>query len=191
MTTPRPTTQGAPAVTVRRTSPPDWEVMRELRLAALRTDPDAFGSTLERELAFEQQEWEERCANPDSYVAFLYGRPVGLGAFVPTTIAAPSHGDDATSNGPAAQGSAQVRQIVSVWMAPDARGQGVAQAVIETLVESARRQGAARLTLLVTIGNELAVRLYRRIGFRETGRTEALPGRPHLLEAEMTLDLAP
>ena len=45
--------------TVRRVGPQDGQLLRTVRLRALQTDPASFGSTYEREAAFERAEWDE------------------------------------------------------------------------------------------------------------------------------------
>src|SRR3954465_9674992 len=47
---------------VRRFQSHEWQLYRDLRLAALRDAPDAFGSTLAREEAFADEEWIARLA---------------------------------------------------------------------------------------------------------------------------------
>lgn len=42
------------------------EKYKALRLHALKTDPKAFGSTYEREVAFEDEEWLKRLTNTDA-----------------------------------------------------------------------------------------------------------------------------
>ena len=44
-------------VSVRATGPGDWELVRDVRLAALRDAPDAFASTYEREAAYTEEQW--------------------------------------------------------------------------------------------------------------------------------------
>jgi len=39
---------------------------KELRLHALQSDPKAFGSSYEREVAFKDEEWLKRLRNPDA-----------------------------------------------------------------------------------------------------------------------------
>lgn len=168
-------------VSVRPTRTEDWATVRDLRLEALRTDPDAFGSTLAREEAFDQAQWESRCTNPDSYVAFLGARPVGLGGLLPLP----------ESGAAAPETERSVRDIVGMWTAPQVRGRGVGTSLMTALVDTARRQGTPRLRLHVTSGNEAAARLYRRFGFQETGVSHPLPGRPHLHEIEMVTEVGP
>jgi len=43
---------------------------KEFRLLSLKVAPEAFGSTLERELAFTDETWHSRLANPQA-VTFL------------------------------------------------------------------------------------------------------------------------
>ena len=44
---------------VRRILASDWDRFRTVRLRALGSDPRAFGSTLERELAYPPNRWQE------------------------------------------------------------------------------------------------------------------------------------
>jgi hypothetical protein len=47
-------------VTVRRLAPGEVELLRDIRLRALKDAPLAFGSTYAREVAFAPAEWERR-----------------------------------------------------------------------------------------------------------------------------------
>ncbi|NBM20420.1 GNAT family N-acetyltransferase [Streptomyces sp. GC420] len=69
--------------------------------------------------------------------------------------------------------NAHVRQIQGLAVAPWARGQGVARALLAAACEEARRQGATRVTLRVLGHNAPARRLYESAGFAVEG---VLPG---------------
>jgi hypothetical protein len=57
----------------------DWEALRQLRLAALADAPDAFASTLEAELAFPTELWQQRAHQGVAHAlvdqAVRWGRP--------------------------------------------------------------------------------------------------------------------
>jgi ribosomal protein S18 acetylase RimI-like enzyme len=56
------------------------------------------------------------------------------------------------------------------YLVPEARGRGLGRRALEFLVEEARKLGIRILHLEVEAGNDRAEGLYRRAGFRESGR---------------------
>jgi ribosomal protein S18 acetylase RimI-like enzyme len=135
----------------------DWRRWRVLRLEALATDPIAFGSTLadwqgenDREERWRRRFEVESAVN---FVAELDGRPAGMAADFPTETPG-------------------CRELISMWVAPFARGRGVGDALIREVVASAERHGATELELSVVVDNAPALALYRRHGFVETGAIE-------------------
>jgi len=55
--------------------------------------------------------------------------------------------------------------VHDVIVLPDWRGQGVAGAMLETVIQIARDRGACKLTLEVLAGNKKALRTYAKLGF--------------------------
>ena len=55
--------------------------------------------------------------------------------------------------------------IHDVIVLPDWRGQGVAGAMLEAVIQLARDRGACKLTLEVLSGNQKAMRAYAKLGF--------------------------
>jgi hypothetical protein len=60
-------------VSVRATGPGDWELVRDVRLAALRDAPGAFASSYEREAAYSKEQW--RGWFSDRFALFLADLP--------------------------------------------------------------------------------------------------------------------
>jgi GNAT superfamily N-acetyltransferase len=79
--------------------------------------------------------------------------------------------------------------LVAMFVDPAARGQGIGGALVEAVSVWARARGAARLTLWVTDTNAAALALYRRCGFRPTGKTQPLDHTPSIGELQMARDL--
>lgn len=159
---------GAVVVTVAR--PDDVEVVRELRLAALANAPDAFWRTYAEEVDRPLGWWRERVRTAKRWlIATHHGHPSGLAAME-------------TGHG----GREDRPHLVSLWVAPSVRGCGVADALVRTVLEVAHAEGAAVVTLEVGDTNAPAIALYRRHGFRPTGRTgRFLPPREHITEHEL------
>lgn len=60
--------------------------------------------------------------------------------------------------------------MMNVAVAPAARRRGIAQKLIEALVQQLQKQGSRCLSLEVRASNAPAIALYGRLGFREVGR---------------------
>lgn len=155
---------------IRRAEPGDWKALRQVRLAALADAPYAFMATLAQEQEFGEQRWREWIAKSVFFLAWDGTRPVGIvGAFAQ---------DDGGWH------------VVSMWVAPPARGIGVAARLIAAVIGHARAQGAPVLTLWVTDGNDRARAFYQRQGFQSTGRRQPVrPQTPDEWEEEMARTL--
>lgn len=143
-----------PPFQLRRLRADDAGAYRALRLEALQRCPTAFGSS-----------WEEESAQPLPWFAERLEGQWVLGGWR----------DDGRLCGTAclyAYGALKMRHkasIVGVYVCPEARGSGLARALIQQLVERARGR-YDMLTLTVEASNAAAHRLYERMGFREYGR---------------------
>jgi GNAT superfamily N-acetyltransferase len=171
------TTGDTPQVTempmVRRMREDDWAQVREIRLVALQDSPTAFASTYQREVAFDEATWRSRTRTAAWFLAYDGTRAVGLVAGI--------HEEGA----PAGE-----RHVVSFWVAPERRGRGVAGALLDTVIDWAREQGADVVTLWVVDGNDPAIRLYVRHGFQATGESQPVPGSVSTIESKLALRLS-
>lgn len=161
---------------VKRLGPDDWHRARTIRLRALEDSPHAFWTTAEVEVATTSDEWRQRLASPDAvmFAACSDGVDVGL-------VVGASRRDDPGDAG-----------LSALWVAPEARGQGVGRSLIESVVGWARARRYRTLRLYVADSNADAISLYRRAGFTPTGRMTAFPPpRDHISEHELSLPLQP
>ncbi len=158
-------------VTIRVLTADDWREWRTLRRAALGDSPHAFGSKLADWSGagdFEHR-WRERLAGPSyDLVATLADRPAGMASGI---LAGPREAE-----------------LISMWVAPFARGHGVGAALIDAIAHWARATGRRSLQLRVVEGNHPATRLYERRGFVDRGRAPAEPGEDQI-ERLMVLEL--
>jgi ribosomal protein S18 acetylase RimI-like enzyme len=158
-------------VAVRTVAGGEWELMRDVRLAALLEAPEAFGSTYAREVAFTEEQWRGRISERSvTFFAEVAGmpEPAGLaGVYV----------EDGAAD------------LVSMWVRPAARGLRVGEALVNAAAGWARDHGHSVLYLWVTDSNEAARRLYERCGFTATGERQPLPSNPALTEVRMRLPL--
>ena len=70
---------------------------------------------------------------------------------------------------------ADAADLLSMWVAPEARGRGIGMALIDTVADWARSAGLLRLVLEVRLHNAHALALYTRAGFVPTGKQQ-VPG---------------
>lgn len=77
--------------------------------------------------------------------------------------------------GATAEPDGPVAVLTHVAVAPDARGDGVGQRLVQAFVERARRAGAAEIRLVTAAGGA-AARFYRRLGWRSRGTRRGADG---------------
>ena len=158
---------------IQRLDPAAGPRFREIRLRSLQDAPDAFGSTYQDTAARPDTSWPEQLAAMATFVAARDGRDVGV------VRGAPDHEDNRSV------------WLLSMWVAPEARGTGVGDALVEAVIGWARSSGFARMLLDVGEANLHANALYLRHGFRPNGQTGTLPPpREHVRERQLELDLS-
>ena len=137
-------------IEIRSLAVADWAVWREIRLRSLADAPEAFGSKL--------ADWqgpndrEERWRTRFDNVGFNAVAVAGDERHVVGTVGGMHH-------------SPGTAELISMWVAPEARGTGAGDALIEAVVGWASSEHAERVVLAVRRGNVPAVALYARSGF--------------------------
>jgi ribosomal protein S18 acetylase RimI-like enzyme len=80
-------------------------------------------------------------------------------------------------------GRASWPELRLLAVAPEARGQGVGEALVEECIRRARRMGAAELGLHTSESMAAAIRMYRRMGFVRAPEHDFQPEGAELVEA--------
>ena len=137
-----------------------WQLLKQLRIAALADSPDAFGPTA-----------EDARSRPDSYWQTWASRldaDLGLALFVLTIEGEPSGLVSATKD------RAGIGHIGAMWVAPAARGGRFGSRLLDRALDFLGQTGCRTIELSVTEGNAGPLSLYRSRGFALTGRSEPL-----------------
>ncbi|GAA2403296.1 GNAT family N-acetyltransferase [Nonomuraea africana] len=153
--------------TIERLRTGDEDRLREIRLRALADAPTAFGATYDKEAAHPRDKWAERLADPDA--AWFVAAGAGL-------VCAKQE----------REGEAHLQ---SMWVAPEARGTGLAGRLVDEVVAWSRTRDAYEIGLWAVDDNLGARALYARKGFLPSGEVMALPSHPELMESRYVLSL--
>ena len=165
-------TSRASPIDIKRLAADEGLRLRTIRLRALADAPDAFGSTYDETVARPMDSWTKQLQEIATFVAVIDGEDVGLvrGAR-----------DDLQPD---------AAWLISMWVSPEVRGQGVGEALIDAVIEWARVSGARRVLLDVGDHNQPAIALYARKGFEPNGTIGSLPTpRSHIREHQRELHL--
>jgi ribosomal protein S18 acetylase RimI-like enzyme len=147
----------APNVSIRRAVTGEWERVRDLRLRSLEDAPDAFGSTLEEERAFEPARWVEWIEGWQGATNVLYVAESGDdGAWIGMAVGSRT-------------GQELRAHLYAMWVDPARRTRGVGARLVREVLAWAGSWGAHSVVLGVTETNDGAARFYERLGFEDTG----------------------
>jgi ribosomal protein S18 acetylase RimI-like enzyme len=171
-------------IRIQRLTAEDWRLWRELRLEALAEAPYAFCSTLAswQGAGDTEARWRRRLSDaPLNLVAWYDEEPAGMASgTAPETETGAAAGAAAGTPSEAEVDLGLCPELISMWVAPFARGTGVADALITAVSDWAVAEYTApAVTLSVREGNTRAIGLYQRHGFVDIGRSEdGEPGEP-------------
>ena len=145
-------------VRIRLLDETDAQQYQALRLAALQHNPEAFGSTYEREVEFPLVLVGERLRpEQDRFVLGAFdeeGALVGMVVFMRETGAKFSHKGN----------------VFGMYVTPESRGEGVGKLLLEELIRLAKQcEGLEQVNLAVVSDNIPAKRLYSSFGFEVYG----------------------
>lgn len=142
-------------VAVEELSPNDWQRLRDIRLAALRSDGHAFGGNLEAESQMTETEWQSKFEIITGLVAVLNGIDIGF------MLVENLKGDFGTTC-----------WVGSCWVGSEHRRKGALRALFDYVdaVHEERDWGIQGLG--VWIDNEGAITAYEKLGFTQIGEPQ-------------------
>jgi RimJ/RimL family protein N-acetyltransferase len=137
---------------VRRLETSDSLLYRDIRLEALKQNPEAFGSTFERENEQPLSWFEAVVGRSDIFGVFLDGTLAGIAGYV------------------AQESSKQAHKAVlwGMYVRSAARNSGLGKKLVAAVLSHARGR-VEMVQLTVVSENEAARRLYNALGFVEYG----------------------
>jgi len=144
-----PTLNGRMTAQIVRLNQGEGERWRSIRLQALAESPHAFGTTYSEAAQWDVARWKAQVIEFATFVAVVDGIDVGVAR-------------GATHRG--------TRELISLWVAPAARRQGIGARLIESVVAWAKATGATALALDVVVTNRSAISLYEQMGFQRLDR---------------------
>jgi ribosomal protein S18 acetylase RimI-like enzyme len=153
-------------VELRRVEADGWALWREVRLDALAEAPYAFSATV--------ADWSGEGDNEPRWRQRLEAVPLNLVAFVDGAPAGQASGTAVDEDG--------CVEVLSMWVAPSARGLGVGVGLLNEIAAWAGDQGASAVKLAVKRANDHAIALYHRAGFCRIAEPAARPDEEHMLK---------
>jgi ribosomal protein S18 acetylase RimI-like enzyme len=152
--------------------PDEWRTLQTIRLSALRESPRSFLSTYEREKDYGEERWRAEFDRGDWSIGIIRGTPASL---LGTTRepGMPSH----------------ECYLEYLWVSPEHRRLGVALKMVTTVIERLRAYGVRTAFLWVLDGNEIAMKLYKQVGFVSSNHRELLEAHPGRSEERLQLNL--
>jgi ribosomal protein S18 acetylase RimI-like enzyme len=136
-------------IELHRLTADDWREWRDLRLQALTEAPTAFSATL--------AEWQGQGDTEARWRQRLTAVPFNMSAIV--------GGETLGQVSAVVAGDASSVELMSMYVAPAARGAGAGDALVAAVCEWAAWLGITTVTLGVRGTNRHAIALYERAGF--------------------------
>ncbi|MDD9911973.1 MAG: GNAT family N-acetyltransferase [Alphaproteobacteria bacterium] len=162
-------------VSSRVLTPEDWEILREIRLYALRESAHAFGSNYQREAAFTEEQWVERLASKRSAIFGLFsegGELIGIGCILQSE-------EDASRAG-----------LFMAYIRPEYRKKGLSKLLYEERIAWAKNH--PEVSVIFTHNrkkNIAAQQMNQSFGFVKVAETEPRQWADGAVERELIYEL--
>ena len=127
-------------------APAQWELVREMRLAALSESPHAFLGIIRKESSFDESDWRNTFKSASWHGFFVACAIVGIAK---SSILA-EHPEE--------------RYVESFWVRPDHRKRQVGRRMLQSIVDEARREQRRVIRLSVLRRNQSAIDAFYRLG---------------------------
>lgn len=144
----------------------DWLAYKNLRLRALKEDPQAFGSKYDEAMTAPDSKWQNRLlsvADEKSWAVFAKQNNQLVGM----VFAIQNTDQEKTEH---------IAEIVSMYVAKEARGQHIARQILEALLTKLAKNKIFIAKLSVVKEQKAAVNLYQKMGFKITGHQDDIEG---------------
>lgn len=135
--------------TLRQLNRDDAAAYHAIRLEYLTLHPEAFGSSASEQAALSTEVSVDRLVTNPTVGGFVNGDLAGVATLIPQPRLKERH-----------KGT-----LAGMYIRASARGSGLADAVVQWILERARTDGLEQVTLTVVASNDRARRLYERWGF--------------------------
>jgi GNAT superfamily N-acetyltransferase len=132
--------------------PDEWERLKQIRIRALRENPEAFGANLNEVMGQSKAEWLKLYEKEDYLIASTGGIDVGM---LYIEVLKGDHGATCWIGG--------------CWTDPNFRGIGVMRSLFNYIDDHASEKGWQRQGLGVWADNLLAINSYKYLGFTFAG----------------------
>jgi ribosomal protein S18 acetylase RimI-like enzyme len=135
----------------------DWRDFKEIRLAALKGEPQAFGSSYAKNVAYPDSVWQERlrdCENKKGICLFakLEGKIVGM-------VMGGRTDEDK---------HAHLSHIWGTYVDSKARGKGVGKELMQKVIEELGKDAdVQKIRVGVNAEQKPAIKLYESFGFKQ------------------------
>lgn len=129
----------------------DWKLFRDIRLEALQEDPVVFGNSYQEEVVKTEDFWRKHINN--MWFVVMNNQVVGMIGLLQDSGLKKNHR----------------AQLISLWVKPAFRSQGIGKALVQHALMSAQKQEIRKLYLYVTSTQQEVIKLYEALGFYTIG----------------------
>lgn len=149
------------SISIRQLTENDWRAFSQIRLKALQTDPNVFGSSYKKEAKMSEVEWRSRLQAKDNAIFLLCDGKTPFGI---TCVSIDRN--DPTQKTALLWGS---------WLAPEFRGRNFSELMYRTRIEWAKRQPTVEKIIVSHRASNVASKCAnQKHGFVETHKLEKI-----------------